>query len=101
MSLRELDLHDGFVRVVGKGDKERVVPVLGAAADALGARGVTLRDLPENERMAWRAMFDHYLFGVNGPAMEHIPPDARGLFGERTPEQEQRLRQTLAQSLLR
>ncbi|HSP04737.1 MAG TPA: site-specific tyrosine recombinase [Acidimicrobiales bacterium] len=37
MSLRDLDLHDGFVRVVGKGDKERVVPVLGAAADALGA----------------------------------------------------------------
>lgn len=37
MSLRDLDLHDGFVRVVGKGDKERVVPVLGAAADALAA----------------------------------------------------------------
>jgi len=37
LSLRDLDLHDGFVRVVGKGDKERVVPVLGAAADALGA----------------------------------------------------------------
>ena len=37
MSLRDLDLHDGFVRVVGKGDKERVVPVMGAAADALGA----------------------------------------------------------------
>jgi integrase/recombinase XerD len=37
MSLRDLDLHDGFVRVIGKGDKERVVPVLGAAADALGA----------------------------------------------------------------
>lgn len=37
LSLRDLDLHDGFVRVVGKGDKERVVPVLGAAAEALGA----------------------------------------------------------------
>jgi len=37
MSLRDLDLHDGFVRVVGKGDKERVVPVLGTAADALAA----------------------------------------------------------------
>jgi len=37
MSLRDLDLHDGFVRVVGKGDKERVVPVLGAAAGALAA----------------------------------------------------------------
>ncbi len=35
MSLRDLDLHDGYLRVVGKGDKERVVPVLGQANDAL------------------------------------------------------------------
>lgn len=35
LSLRDLDLHDGFMRVVGKGDKERIVPVLGTAADAL------------------------------------------------------------------
>ena len=37
LSLRDLDLHDGFMRVIGKGDKERVVPVLGAAHDALAA----------------------------------------------------------------
>ena len=37
LSLRDLDLHDGFMRVVGKGDKERVVPVLGAANQALAA----------------------------------------------------------------
>lgn len=37
LSLADLDLHDGFMRVVGKGDKERVVPVLGAAHDALSA----------------------------------------------------------------
>ena len=35
MSLRDLDLHDGYLRVIGKGDKERVVPVLGHANDAL------------------------------------------------------------------
>lgn len=35
LSRRDLDLHDGFMRVIGKGDKERVVPVLGAANDAL------------------------------------------------------------------
>ena len=35
LSLRDLDLHDGFMRVIGKGDKERVVPVLGRANDAL------------------------------------------------------------------
>ncbi len=36
LSLGDLDLHDGWLRAVGKGDKERVVPLLGAAADALG-----------------------------------------------------------------
>lgn len=36
MSLRDVDLHDGYLRVIGKGDKERVVPVLGKANDALG-----------------------------------------------------------------
>lgn len=35
MSLRDLDLHDGYLRVIGKGDKERIVPVLGHANDAL------------------------------------------------------------------
>ena len=35
LSLQDLDLHDGLMRVVGKGDRERVVPVLGTAADAL------------------------------------------------------------------
>lgn len=35
LSLRDLDLHDGFARVVGKGDKERIVPVVGACAEAL------------------------------------------------------------------
>jgi len=33
----DLDLDEGFVRVVGKGDKERVVPVAGAASRALSA----------------------------------------------------------------
>lgn len=35
LSLQDLDLHDGFMRVVGKGDKERVVPVIGTANEAL------------------------------------------------------------------
>lgn len=37
MSLRDVDLHDGYLRVIGKGDKERVVPILGTAAQALDA----------------------------------------------------------------
>lgn len=36
LSLRDVDLHDGYLRVIGKGDKERIVPILGVAAEALG-----------------------------------------------------------------
>jgi len=37
LDVRDLDLHRGDVRVSGKGGKERVVPLPGAARDALGA----------------------------------------------------------------
>lgn len=37
LDLRELYLDEEFMRVVGKGSKERLVPVLGAAARALSA----------------------------------------------------------------
>jgi integrase/recombinase XerD len=35
LELRDVDLAEGLLRVFGKGSKERVVPVAGAAADAL------------------------------------------------------------------
>ena len=37
LDLRTVLLDEGLLRVFGKGEKERVVPVLGTAADALGA----------------------------------------------------------------
>jgi len=37
LDLLDIDLREGFVRVRGKGDKDRVVPVAGAAAEALQA----------------------------------------------------------------
>ena len=37
LDVRDVDLHRGDVRVSGKGGKERVVPLPGAARDALGA----------------------------------------------------------------
>ncbi|HKJ24204.1 MAG TPA: tyrosine recombinase XerC, partial [Myxococcota bacterium] len=37
LDVRDLDLHRGDVRVWGKGDKERVVPLPGAAREALSA----------------------------------------------------------------
>lgn len=37
LDLRDVDLSGELLRVLGKGSKERVVPVLGTAAEALGA----------------------------------------------------------------
>ncbi|MEM9304239.1 MAG: cupin-like domain-containing protein [Pseudomonadota bacterium] len=61
---------------------------------------LSLRDMPAREREAWRVLFDHYIFQVNGDPWAHVPEAARGLFGELTPEKIQRLRQQLGQSLL-
>jgi len=37
LNAEDLDLSEGFIRVVGKGDKERIVPVAGMAVHALEA----------------------------------------------------------------
>ena len=60
---------------------------------------LTLRDLPTPERAAWRTFFDHYIFGVNGDPMAHLPNAARGLWGEMTPDKLARLKAMLAGSL--
>ncbi len=62
---------------------------------------LTLRELPDAERVAWRAMFDHYVFGANGDPMAHLPQEARGLFGPMTPELQQHLKALLAAPLTR
>jgi len=62
---------------------------------------LTLRDLPAVERQAWKTMFDHYIFQTDGDPMAHIPEDARGVFGELTPQKVKELRQYLGKQLLR
>jgi hypothetical protein len=56
---------------------------------------LTLRDLPANERAAWRAFFDHYVFQTGGDPMAHLPVEARGLMGPMTPEIMGRLKRLL------
>jgi hypothetical protein len=38
-----------------------------------------IRDRPESEKLAWRNVFDYYVFGPGSRAGEHLPPAARGL----------------------
>ncbi len=41
----------------------------------------TIRDRPEHEKRAWRAVFDWYVFGPAAQAGEHLPEAARGPLG--------------------
>ncbi len=58
----------------------------GSPYDCLLHAFLTLRHLPENQREAWRAVFDHYVFQTGGDPVAHLPPDSRGALGAMTPE---------------
>ena len=62
---------------------------------------LTIRDLPPNERAAWRDFFDHYVFQTNGDPMAHLPVGARGLMAPMTREIEARLKRLLIGPLSR
>lgn len=42
---------------------------------------LNLRSLPPTTRDAWRALFEHFVFGSEGEAVSHIPPHKHGLLG--------------------
>jgi len=53
----------------------------------------SIRDRPEREKRAWRAIFDYYVFGPAARAGEHLPEAARDVLG---PLDEMRMRQLRA-----
>lgn len=60
-----------------------------------------LRDRPEQEKRAWRAMFDYYVFGPADRAGAHLPEAARGNLGSMDEMKARRLRAYLLQRLNR
>ena len=53
---------------------------------------LSLRDRPEQEKRAWRAMFDYYVFGPAGKAAAHLPESARGNLAPMDEDMARRLR---------
>ena len=51
----------------------------GSPWDALMHGLMALRSLPFDQRRAWHAMFEHYVFLLNGDPGEHLAPAARGI----------------------
>lgn len=56
-----------------------------SAMGAMTLALLSLKPLPPEERMAWKTLFDHYVFNQEDCAV-HIPPARRGLLGRLTPE---------------
>jgi hypothetical protein len=62
---------------------------------------LSLRDRPEQEKRAWRSVFDYYVFGPAERAAEHLPEAARGNLGTMDELKARRLRAYLLQRLNR
>ncbi|WP_288129897.1 cupin-like domain-containing protein [Microbulbifer sp.] len=62
---------------------------------------LSLRDRPEAEKRAWRAMFDYYVFGPAERAGEHLPETARGNLAPLDEFKARRLRALLLRRLNR
>lgn len=61
---------------------------------------LAIKGLPENHRLAWKQLFDHYIFQVNGAPGEHLPENRRGIIGDLDPEQVKQVRAALAKVLI-
>ena len=62
---------------------------------------LSFEGLPDEQRAAWQAMFDHFVFHANGDPNAHIPEGKRGIRGSLSDESKTRLRRTLGQMMTR
>jgi hypothetical protein len=74
---------------------------VGSPWDALMHGMVTLRQLPADQRRAWRAMFDHYVFMAGGDPAAHLPVAVRGILGADTPSDLATMRRSIIAALQR
>lgn len=72
---------------------------IGSPWDAMMFGLMSLRLLPPDQRRAWQAMFDHYVFLANGDPGEHLPADARGILGATSPADVAQMRRALLAKL--
>ncbi len=74
---------------------------LGQPQEALNHAILALRDLPRDERMFWRKLFDHYVFENPPEVAEHIPDKARGILAPLTAKTAGQIRAFLLRTLNR
>lgn len=74
-------------------------PAPGSALDALLHAVLALRPLPAEQRRAWAALFEHYVYGPSEAATAHLPSAQQGLLAPLDAALAQRLREQLLRSL--
>ena len=62
---------------------------------------LTIRDLPPRQRLAWKEIFNHYIFESNNETNEHIPNEARGILGTLDEDVARKLRSLVLNQLNR
>lgn len=71
---------------------------MGPPVDVLMHALLTIRDLPEAQRQAWKGIFEKYVFDADEAFVEHIPEHRRGVL---SPLDERRARELRARLLNR
>lgn len=74
---------------------------MGPAVDVLYHALLSLRDKSEHEKLAWKHVFDYYIFGDVKQARQHLPDQARGYLGEIDTAKSKMLRAMLLNKLNR
>lgn len=80
----------------------RTVPrFMGAPLSVLKHALLSLRDLPPEQRAAWRHIFDYYVFNPEEDAVAHIPKNSRGMLAPMNDITARKLRAELLNQLNR
>lgn len=73
--------------------------IMGSPLDAMMHAILSLRDLPERQRRAWRQLFDYYVFSADESVYEHIPEAGRGCLSPLSKETAAEMRSRLVKRL--
>ena len=65
---------------------------LGSPANAMHHAMLSIRDRPESEKQAWKAMFEYYVFSSASESNQHLPEHAQGILAELDETSARRLR---------
>jgi hypothetical protein len=60
---------------------------------------INLKNLPAETRAAWGAIFNHYVFNATDDQFSYIPEHKRGVLGELSPEQLEKIKDGLIKKL--